>query len=134
MTKNGGTTHRRKDSDKTSRGQRKVEFQGYVNWELTVGHKPAYERWLGEQPDIDNMIEQLCEDGYDVKIRWDSYNRCFAAQAYSRDKTSPNAGWCLSMRAGGWWEAVQRLLFVHYIAFEGTWVSEEEQGWNDPFG
>jgi len=129
--KPSATQHPRKSSGTTGKGKKKVDFKGYANWTLTPQHKVHYQKWLEQQPDLDDLVMKVLETEHDLKVRYDDYNQCFSAQLYCRDVSHENAGWCLSMRASDYWEAIRRLLFVHCIALEGIWNSEEEAGWQD---
>ncbi len=123
--------HPRSSSNFTGRGKQKVKFAGYVNWQLTAQHKVSYLAWLETKPDIDDLIARVLETAHDLKVRYDDYNQCFAAQLYCTDGKHENAGWCLSMRGGDYYEAIRRLLFVHCVALEEVWTAEEEDGWQD---
>lgn len=117
---------------KTTRGgKEKVPWLGYVRNTLTEGDKKKMVQWVSTNPDYDQLIEDVTEKGYDLKIRYDSYNQCFSAQLFCTDLKDSNAGFCLALRASGWYKALQRLLFVHYICFEGEWATEPEVGWDD---
>lgn len=130
-SKSKGTTTQKESSSKTARGKEKVKFLGYVNWTLSEQHKAAFDTWLLSGPDVEDLVNKIAEEGYDLKVRYDSYNQCMSAGFYCTDPNSGNAGWNLSMRAVTWVKALERLLFVHLIAFDTIWVTEKEQGWTD---
>lgn len=121
----------KKDSPTTAKGKTKVEWKGYVNWQLSEQHKATFRKWLETQPKIDEIIHEITEDGYDIKIRYDGYNACMSAQLYCTNPANPNAGWCLSMRANDWYTALLRVIYVHCIALEGAWSEPSTQGWTD---
>lgn len=126
-----GTRSPKRDSSTTAQGKPKVEWQGYVNFTLTEAHKNGFEKWVASNPPIDRMIDELTEDGYDLKVRYDGYNKCQSAQLFCTVPENSNAGWCLSIRASSWYKAIVRLLYVHYIALEEQWSAQVEPGWND---
>ncbi len=122
---------RRTDSKKTASGGQKVVFKGYVNWTLGQKHREAFEAWLKAGIDVDDLVSLLLDSGHTLKFRFDSYNQCLAAQIYCEDASNPNAGYALSMRASEWYKALERVLYVHFIAFDCVWVISEEGAWSD---
>ena len=122
---------RKDDSKKTSRGMQKVVYKGYVNWNLSEPHKRAFEKWIAGSPDIDNLVSKVLDSGYTLKLRNDEYFQCMSAGLYCIDPKSDSAGWNLSMRAGTWFKALERLLYVHYIAFNEVWVISDGSDWSD---
>ena len=126
-----GRTSKGTDSTKTSKGKEKVKWQGYVNYDLNDNIKSGIQTWLEGNPNVDDMVHRVTEDGYDLKVRYDDYSQCMSAQLYCTDANSPNAGWCLSVRASDWVSAMWRVLYLHFIAFEGVWIDPTNTGWND---
>jgi len=122
---------KKKDSKFAKNGKEKVSFQGYVNWELTDSYREVYEKWLTSNPDIESLVERLLQDGYSLKHGWDEYNECYTAGLYCIDRTSTNCGWFMSMRSMSYVRSLERVIFVHYIAFKGIWVTEAEQAYSD---
>lgn len=120
-----------KDSATTARGKAKVEWKGYVNFTLTESMQNGFKEFAAKSTTHDALIEELVQDGFDLKVRYDDYNKCFSAQLYCTDAARPEAGWCLSLRADSWYKAVLRLLYVHYIALEERWNAQVEIGWTD---
>lgn len=121
----------KKDSKFKANGAPKVEWKGYVNWELTKAHVRAFDEWVASNPDFDGLLQKAVRDGYDFKVRYDERNDAMSAQFYCQSANNPNAGWCLSMRSNDWWKAVQRLIFVHFIALQEAWSTQGEEGWTD---
>lgn len=131
VSKNGFTKTPRKSSNSTIKGKKKVEFMGYVNWTLTEAHKVSFNKWLETNPDINDLIYKITESGYSLKIAHDDYNHCMSASLYCMDVASANAGWNLSMRANDWEKAIERLVFVHLVAFDTMWQTDHEKAWED---
>jgi len=131
ISKKKGRGSPKKDSPVTARGKKKVAFKGYVKWTLSESHKVAFEKWRREKPDIDDLITKVYYSGYSLKIRYDDYNQSLSASLYCEDALSDNAGWVLSMRSNDWWKAICRVMYVHYVAFEGQWITEEQNTWDE---
>lgn len=125
------STSPKSDSPLTGKGKQKVEWKGYVNWTLSEQHKATFKKWLETEPKIDELIQKVTEDGYDLKIRYDAYNACMSAQLYCTNVLDGNAGWCLSMRSSDWYTAVLRVLYVHFVALEEVWSDNSAAGWTD---
>lgn len=129
--KKSANYQKKTDSPTAASGKPKVDWKGYVNWELTTSHKRAFDEWLISKPDIDALIEKVMRDGYDVKQRYDERNDAFSAQLYCTDPKNPNAGWCLSMRSKYAYTSLLRVIFVHYIALQESWATQGTDGWSD---
>jgi len=121
------------DSSSTSRGKPKVEWQGYVTFELAASHKAA----LAKQVEIDNdpllWLPKIATDGiYEVKTKWDSFNNCWVTTLYCSRAGHPHAGWSLPARASDYWESQRRAAFVHVEVLKESWhVGADDTGWND---
>lgn len=133
MPTNSGKAKRSKKSDTpiTKGGKKKVDWKGYVNFPIDDGVKRSLQAWLDQEPDFDQLIEDAAQNGYDLKVRYDTYNQCFTAQFFCTDIANDDGGWCLSMRASGWYKALQRLLYIHYICLEQVWSDSLVEGWSD---
>lgn len=131
MAKKSASYQRKTDTNVSANGKPKVEWKGYVNWELTNAHKRAFDEWLAGKPDIDQLLEKAMRDGYDVKQRYDERNDAFSAQLYCTDPNNPNAGWCLSMRSKFAYTSLLRLVYVHFIALQEAWSAQGNEGWTD---
>lgn len=129
---NTGKT-KRTDSRNTVSGKPKVEWQGYVTFELATSHKKALDTALENHNDPLDWLPRIALDGvYEVKCKWDTYNNCWVATLYCSKSGHENAGWALPCRSGDFWTALRRLAFVHIEVLKEQWhVGANDLGWND---
>lgn len=131
MAAKRGNAVRKEDSDQTGRGKAKVQWRGYVNLTLNQSDKERIKEIENWQQWTDQMAESAIREGYTLKERYDSYNQCVVSQLYCEVESSPNAGWCLSMRGDDWFTARFRVLFTHYVILSGVWpVGLEVRGYD----
>lgn len=132
MPKKPGHTPK-SSSSKTANGTAKVEWRGYVTFELEQAHIAAYKKALENGTEFLDQLPKIAEEGvYVVKCAWDKRNKCWVALLYCQDATHPNAGWSLPARSADYWEAQRRLVFLHLVVLAGAWgTSDDGTGWND---
>jgi len=124
---------RKADSARTTDGKKKVEWQGYVTFELNEAHKKTLAKFMAEANDPIDWLPRIAEDGtYEVKTKWDSYNNCYVTNIYCAKVGHVNAGWSLPTRAADYWESQRRAAFVHREVLKGNWgVDAPRTGWTD---
>lgn len=124
---------RKTDSKTTTQGKPKVEWQGYVTFELATAQKKALDKFIENKNDPIDWLPGIALDGvYEVKCKWDAYNNCWVASLYCSKYGHENAGWALPCRANDFWTALRRLAFVHQEVLKGQWhVGANDTGWND---
>lgn len=86
-------------------------FRGYINLTLTAAEKEAYRAWAIPETVFAFFSAQV-EDGVNVSIKRDPKQAGFLASATQRDASSPNAGLCVTARAGDAVTAFGRLMYV----------------------
>lgn len=116
---------------KTASGKTKVEWKGYVNFSLNDSDKRKAEEYRGNPDWLDTAASHVCEEDYKLSVSYDNYNDCIVASLYCKRAGSPNAGYCLTARASHWYEAIFRVLYVHYVALDEDWNAQKEEGWDD---
>lgn len=123
----------KKDSNVTARNKPKVEWQGYVTFELQQSHKKTLELFISKGNDPLSWLPKIAADGvYEVKTKWDSYNNCWVTNIYCAKHGHENAGWSLPTRASDYWESQRRAAFVHIEVLKEQWhVGANDTGWND---
>ncbi len=125
-------TTKKKDDPKTSRGKAKAPWQGYVNWAFDRIDKAKFKEWSQGRNVFDNDLPDLITAGYKVSLSYDEYNKATVGSLYCHDSEDPNGGWCLTARAQDPYEALLRVMFIHYICFEGVWPEnppEDDDAW-----
>jgi len=129
--------NRRKSVTKTPAGRTgkppKVEWVGFVQYEPNESDKRALQTFMSEGNDPLDLIEKCIGDGeYDLKVRYDVRNDCFAASLYCGVSGHRHAGYALAARASDPFAAMRRVLYLHTVVLEGEWsVNNEGAGWND---
>lgn len=110
-----------------------VEWIGFVQYEPTESDRRAMASYVASGKDPLDLVEAVIGDGtYDLKVRKDLRNGCYAATLYCGTAGHRHAGYALAARASSPWEAQRRVLFLHTIVLEGEWnVTNEGSDWND---
>lgn len=123
----------RTDSKFTANRKPKVEWQGYVNFEISKEQKTALNQAIKNNNDPLLWLPQIAADGvYEIKAKWDSYNNCWVATIYCAKYGHDNAGWALPCRAADFWDSLRRVAFVHSEVLQGEWhVTKLDNGWDD---
>lgn len=123
----------KKDSAVTANGRPKVEWKGYVTYEIDTAAKAVLQKFIENGNDPINWLAEIAIDGtYEVKTRYDSYNECFVTNLYCIKYGHVNAGWSLPVRASDYWESQRRAAFVHVEVLQRNWgVGEQKKGWTD---
>jgi len=129
--KNGQT--RKSDSNFTSRGKQKVEWMGYVTFELNEAHKKGLARAIANNNDPLLWLPKIAIDGvYEIKTKWDTYNNCWVTNIYFSKFGHEHAGWSLPARASEYWESARRAAYVHVEVLKEKWhVGANDTSWND---
>lgn len=131
MARTGKT--RKQDSHITTSGKAKVEWRGYVTYELESHHKKALEARMASGVDPLDWLPRIATEGtYEVKCKWDAYNSCWVASLYCSKSGHPDAGWALPCRAADFWTALRRLAFIHIEVLSEQWgIGANDTGWTD---
>lgn len=110
----------------------RVKWMGYVNPTLTSAEKRAYKLWIGDGKSANDFLPDITRKGYSLKIDYVEHERAYRASLYCNNAKSENAGYCLSVFAGDWWEACNRLVYCHQEVLGGSWTSLTGKGsWKD---
>jgi len=129
--------NRRKSVTKTPPGRTgkppKVEWVGFVQYEPNESDKRALASYVASGKDPLDLIERCIGEGeYDLKVRYDPRNSCYAASLYCGMAGHRHAGYALAARASDPFEATRRVLFLHTFVLEGEWnVATDSAGWDD---
>lgn len=102
-------------------GGGRVEWKGYINIPLVEADKRHFQQWKA-QPDIVNeAFHTTLADGYKLSVDYQGREDAFRASLYCQNVDFPEAGYCLSIYAGDYWEALIRVLYVHSVKCQGSW-------------
>jgi len=101
----------------------KVDWQGYINVNLTPQEKKEFDNWAQTADLWAVSIPNALSSGYTLSINEDTYNNAYAAGLYCIDPDSESAGWKLSIRGKLPDVALYRLFFVHEVVLDRDWRS-----------
>lgn len=120
-----GRKVKKNDTGRTGAGKAKAEWKGYVNWSSDRVDKAGFDKWAESNEPFGNMIPTLIEDGYKVSMSYDNHNASAVASLYCQDVGNENAGWCLTARGSHVYDALLRLLYIHFVCFEKVWPEDD---------
>lgn len=107
-----------------------ADFRGYINVDLTDAQKASFAEW-SESASIWDVFGAAVDDGVNIAVKKDPKSDAYVASATQRRESSPNAGLCVTARAGEPVKAWLRLLFVlAYLGRHERW--EDTQPMADP--
>jgi len=129
--------NRRKSVTKTPQGRTgkppTVEWVGFVQYEPNESDKRALAAYVASGKDPLDLVENCIGDGeYDLKVRFDLRNACYAATLYCGVAGHRHAGYALAARSSNPFDAMRRVLFLHALVLGGEWnVAGDSPIWND---
>lgn len=118
-----GTTHARKDGQRSSNRPTRAEWKGYCNPVVSTALKDAISRAVAGGFSVGVQLEECILEGYKFSITWDDYNDCFTAALYAQNEDSVNAGWCATFRGSTIDRATLGLLYWHAMVANRDWNS-----------
>lgn len=99
----------------------KVEWQGYLNVNLTDGQDKDFDLWWPKQTMQLSDFDILLNNGYKIGLSWDKYHDGVTASLTANDAKLPRAGWVLTAWADSVESALLLLFYKHYIICEEDW-------------
>lgn len=93
----------------------------WVNRNLTDEEKKDHDARKVTAKEIGVLLFKVAFDGYNVRIAWDAYSKCFQANIIPYAPENPNFGFALSARGITPERAVSLLLYKHYEIFDQNW-------------
>ena len=111
---------------KKQKATRKVEWQGWVSTYLTKEDKKRIKDAVIDAGERMDLIQELIEDGYTVKIQWDAYAGTLSVMLMGGADAGANAGWGMSARHNDLTTALDILLYQNQA------FSNDESGWVKP--
>lgn len=107
-----------------------ASFRGYINVQLDDAQKKSFAQW-SESASIWDLFGAVVDDGVNIAVKKDAKSEGFIASATQRRESSPNAGLCVTARAGEPVKAWLRLLYVlQLLSHAERW--EDVQPMADP--
>lgn len=116
------TTSKKTDSDTTGAGKVKVEWKGYVNYDMTKDQGKAAKEFLLKNPEFTQQaLQEVVEDGYSLKVNWSEHVKGVSAGLYCQNAELPNAGYCLTQHSANVGIAIEKVLYVHFRLLGKSW-------------
>lgn len=110
------------DSKTTGAGEDKVEWRGYVNFEMSADQAKSAKIFLSlETGFLSSAMQEIIEDGYSIKINWSKYRKGVSAGLYCQNPELPNAGYCLTQHSNDAFLALHKVLYVHFQILGKSW-------------
>lgn len=99
----------------------------FVNYDLRKEEKTKFKKWVAaESANLDNMLIRVAEGDYQVSMKYDEYNSCYASFMSPRgEKAKVNEGLILTGRGSTPLMALMGVLFRHFVLFEGEWSTHK---------
>ena len=108
---------------KVDRKRDQVAWRGFVNCEMNASRKEQFKQWTPKIDDVEGAIQECLAPGYKISFSVDTYHDAIQVSWYCGATGDPNAGWCLTARAGSISKAFLVLMFKHTVVLEGDWTS-----------
>lgn len=102
-----------------------TEWHGFVNIALTDADKARAAAWYTDVSNVDRAVDAALRQGYRITLKMEGSQTTYSAFMTPADSGHENAGWGLSERAGDWWRALCRLMFIHAICLETDWSANK---------
>lgn len=114
----------KEDSKTTGDGTPKVEWKGYVNFDMTKDQGKAAKDFLLKNPEfVSQALQEVVENGYSLKVNWSQRIKGVSAGLYCQNGDLPNAGYCLTQHSANADIAIEKVLYVHFRLLGGSWDS-----------
>lgn len=119
-------THRKAKKDTPPNGNnpnRKFEFKGFVNYDLTDADKQELASLdLEVEFPLEEGLKEVAEDLYKVTIQYDAPNSCYIASLSDLSGFRDSFGFILSGRGSSVERAWASLMYRHLYIFRDGWV------------
>lgn len=110
----------------------RVEWKGYLSPTISAAEKKAYREWRSVEGGCEKALKRALDAGYKISVDFQRYEGAYRAGLYCQQVGHPDAGYCLTQFAGDWWEAINRVVFVHSEVLGSDWSKiTGKRGWTD---
>lgn len=94
----------------------------FINYDLSDNDKKLFREWKQQHTDdLADMIDDVCEHGYQVSLKYDAFNKCQGAFLIAKATGTQNDGFILCGRSSTTVGALYGVFYRHYRLFEGVW-------------
>lgn len=110
----------------------RVDWKGYLSPSLTQNEKELYKRWRAGTDNCSPALKSALDAGYKISVDFQAREGAYRAGLYCQAPHLKEAGYCLTTFAGDWWEAVNRVVFIHTELLGADWTPLiTKSGWKD---
>ena len=120
-----GTKRQQRASNGKPKTPPKGEFR-FINVSVTEDMKKRIGAWAKAEGDVWGYVETLAGQGYRLGVSWDGKNDCYSASLTNRDGDERFRQACVTMRGPTAWEAVVRLVGLHFAVANEDWAVLEQ--------
>jgi len=92
----------------------------FINYELDVDQKKQFRQWRDNAEDVFDVLNEVCERGDKISIKWDAFGSCCAAFAFPGEQSN-NVGYILTGRGSTAYRAIAELLFKDKFVLLEQW-------------
>lgn len=132
MVSKDGASARKSPSRSLGNDGGRVSWKGYLSPDITAAEKQLYHEWRADPNECEKALKGALDAGFKISVDFQSKQRAYRAGLYCQAADRKEAGYCLTAFAGDWWEAVNRVVFLHAAVGGGSWNSFfTEGGWKD---
>lgn len=93
----------------------------WINRNLTEQEKADHDNQAKTPAQLGVLLFAVAMQGYNVRVAYDGYSKCFQANIIPYQAENPNFGYALSARGVTPERAVSLLLYKHYAILEENW-------------
>lgn len=93
----------------------------FLNFDLNKEQKDALKAMPLWNAEWDDMLGNATKAGFNISLKVDGFNHCFAAYMQIRLRSHPCYGFILSGRGSTQTKALRQLLYKHFVALEENW-------------
>lgn len=99
----------------------RIEWKGYINVPLVEADKRHYHQWKAQEGILDEFLCASLEDGYKLSVDYQPRQDAYRASLYCQNPIKAEAGYCLSIFASSWYEALARIVYIHAVKCQFSW-------------
>lgn len=116
----------RSANGKKPKGKPKSGEFRFININVTEDMKRRVAAWAEGETDVWRYVEELVGQGYRVGVAYDGYNDCYSASLTNKSGPSDYRNACITLRGATGWDALVRLVGIHYAVAGENWTTFEE--------
>jgi hypothetical protein len=118
----------RSQNGKKPKGKQSQGDFRFINVTLSEAQKDQVRKWGEGETNVWGYVEELVGAGYRVGINFDEHNACFSASITNRSGPTEFRGVCVTFRGPTAFDALLRVVGVHYVVAGEDWTFLEKPG------